>query len=218
MTSPFTSFQFSCPEDVFNEPIGNSYLPAGRHDVTVVSAEIAEGSYGLELILNFEDDLGKKAKKNFSLIAKDNPAKPGIFPHFMYILFGQAAFFDVILRTKLMMSALPSNTALAADLKGVKINIEIVPPKKGYTIIDIDGRKAITDCKTGEFLSEQTFETFDEAKAHAKAVGLKQAYTNVDKFYAINDTARLTNDVIGNAMLASLAAASTLPKKRTASV
>lgn len=218
MTSPFTSFQFSCSEDVFNEPIGNSYLPVGRHDVTVVSAEIAEGNYGLELILNFEDDLGKKAKKNFSLIAKDNPAKPGVFPHFMYILFGQAAFFDVILRTKLMMSALPSNTALAADLKGIKINIEIVPPKKGYTIIDIDGRKAITDCKTGEFLSEQTFETFDEAGEHAKAVGLKRAYTKVDKFYAISDTVRMTNDVIGNAMLSSLAAASTLPKKRTASV
>ena len=70
MTSPFTSFQFSCSEDVFNEPIGNSYLPVGRHEVTVASAEIAEGNYGLELILNFEDSLGKKAKKNFSLIAK----------------------------------------------------------------------------------------------------------------------------------------------------
>jgi hypothetical protein len=218
MTNPFTSFQFSCPEDVFNETIGGAWLPVGKHSVTISSAEVINGDYGLQLKLGFADSAGKTANKMFNLIAKPNAEKPGVFPHFVYVMFGQAAFLDPVVRTKIMMSVLPSNTALASELKGIKLGIEIVPPSKGFTIQDQGDKKIIVDVADNSTMTDQSFDSFEEAKTFAKASGFKQAYTNVERMFALEDSIRTENDKIGRALIESSTSAPSTPRPRTVSV
>lgn len=215
--NPFTSFAFTCEPDVFNEPIGNTYLPVGKHNVRVTSAEIVNGQYGLQLKLQYANDQNHTANSMFNLIAKPDPAKPGVFPHFMYLSFGQAAFSDPVIRAKLLMNVLPSNTALAADLKGLQLTIEITPPTKGYTVKDVGDRKVIYDVATNEIIGDESFESFEAAKAKAEALGLKRGYSNVNKLTATSDAARQANDVIGKALIDSLST-TTAPRVRPASI
>jgi hypothetical protein len=115
------------------------------------------------------------------------------------------------------MNVLPSNTSLVSELKGAKLTIEIVPPTKGYTIKDIGDRKAIYDIATGLVVGEESYESYEAAKAAAEAMGLKRGYTNVGKMSATSDEARAENDIIGKALIESLSA-TPISKVRPASV
>jgi hypothetical protein len=204
MTNPFMAFAFTCSPDVFNEPIGNEYLGVGRHEVTIKEASIENGQYGLQMALRYSDAAGKTFNHKFNLIAKPKEGEEGLVkPHFMYNMFGQALFLDPIVRVKVLMQTVPSNTALVQGLVGTRLGVEIEAPTKGYTIKDVGNRKALFDIETNSFVTDDSFETFDEAKKRAEELGLKRGYSNVKKLFAIDDDTRKSNDLVGSAIVNS---------------
>jgi hypothetical protein len=187
--SPFQSFSFTAPDDVFNTEVGNSeFMPVGDHEARIESAIFEVSEYGPQLKVKLVNDAGQVTTDYISLIAKNDESKQqtGVRPHYKYLLFGQSLISEPVARLTFLQKLVPSNPNAIDCVKNMRLKLRIDPPKSGYSIIDLNGRKIILDIASNEYVGDETYDSFDEAKNAAATMGLKRGFNKVTKYAPVN--------------------------------
>lgn len=223
MNSPakavFQSFQFSVADDVFNTPVsGGSYLPAGIHEVRVISAEFEVGEFGPQFKVEFQNEKGESIRDFINLIAKNDESKQqtGVRPHYKYLMLGQSLIADPVGRLLLLNKTIPTNPHAIDCIKNTRLVIEVTPPAKGYSIVDVAGGKMLLDLAENNYYTDDVYATFEDAKNAAEAMGIKRGFNKVKSFSPINGEVQAENLAIMQPILDMYSKAAAAPASKPA--
>lgn len=171
----------------FNDAVGGAYFEPGVHNVTIVGSSDHTSATGSKSIkLEFEGPNGESMRGFIKPQGRDKAGNPTISKRL------SAVFRAVIKDPVLLMEFVREvnvNPSLFGAFTGLKLRIEVVPPKRGFRVDAVGEAVKVVDIETGEGYPElqDYYESFSEAKEAAKAADKRQGYNEIGNFIKGSD-------------------------------
>ncbi len=182
---------------------GGKFLGVGKHEVRISAIEPAVTKDGNPYVkITYINDDGQTFMNPLFPISGqgDNRKQSFKYTSLAHALVPE----DGVTRFKFFTSRqgfLPSTPEAWVELIGLRVGIEVVPGKRGYSIEQEGEAYRLFDVEAKEFYTlaggiPNEFPGFKEAREAAQGQGLYRAWNELDKFYPLPDRAEENTKVL----------------------
>lgn len=222
MTNVWNSLTFHDETEAtsFNDTVGGgNYLGVGKHpNVLAQDVERVVSKKGNpQLLFTWANDDGATTRDYVPIMGTDKEGNQ--VTHFVFRMRMSAIIPDRETRAEFLKAAF-KNTELFEGLKGSRADLKIKPGAEGYDIReDSLGGYFIFDVSDDSKVSDESFDSFTDAKSHAEDVlDMKRAYPQIDLVSKASGEGSIDANLVGiQALIEQSKVAVAKPKARAGS-